>query len=251
VLALHAACLCAVWTGVLDARGQMYLALAAYAAYAINATGFLRMFRQLGIGPVQLFPPRACARHASPQRWHGIARSWPASSPCNWSRRAHPARRSVSAIPGCKVPRAVGLMANSMAALPEVARTGKRGIVDLLLNPKWYEGVRQTELHVTNTTGQVQPWVYDKLSETVMRGPAGRRRAGRRLPPSPCSQPFHRPSGPVYFQTCRATRRKFPPSNAVTCSSLHPRRSRISTIAGSSSGAMKRTGPPGYSRRGQ
>lgn len=51
-----------------------------------------------------------------------------------------------------------------------------------MLNPKWYEGmlahgyegVRQIEVHVTNTmgwsatTGQVQPWVYQKLSETFV-----------------------------------------------------------------------------------
>ena len=50
-----------------------------------------------------------------------------------------------------------------------------------LLNPKWYEsmldhgyeGVRQIEAHVTNTmgwsatTGDVAPWVYQKLSETL------------------------------------------------------------------------------------
>ena len=54
-----------------------------------------------------------------------------------------------------------------------------------MLNPKWYEGllkngyegVRQIELHVTNTmgwsatTGQVQPWVYQKLTETFMLDP--------------------------------------------------------------------------------
>ena len=51
-----------------------------------------------------------------------------------------------------------------------------------MLNPKWYEGmlehgyegVRQIEVHVTNTmgwsatTGQVQPWVYQQLTETFM-----------------------------------------------------------------------------------
>jgi magnesium chelatase subunit H len=51
-----------------------------------------------------------------------------------------------------------------------------------MLNPKWYEGmlehgyegVRQIEVHITNTmgwsatTGQVAPWVYEKLSETFM-----------------------------------------------------------------------------------
>jgi magnesium chelatase subunit H len=51
-----------------------------------------------------------------------------------------------------------------------------------MLNPKWYEGmlkhgyegVRQIEVHVTNTmgwsatTGQVAPWVYQRLSETFV-----------------------------------------------------------------------------------
>ena len=49
-----------------------------------------------------------------------------------------------------------------------------------MLNPKWYEGmlkhgyegVRQIETHVTNTmgwsatTGQVEPWVYQRLTQT-------------------------------------------------------------------------------------
>jgi magnesium chelatase subunit H len=51
-----------------------------------------------------------------------------------------------------------------------------------MLNPKWYEGmlkhgyegVRQIEVHVTNTlgwsatTGQVAPWVYHQLTQTFM-----------------------------------------------------------------------------------
>jgi magnesium chelatase subunit H len=59
-----------------------------------------------------------------------------------------------------------------------------------MLNPKWYEGmlqhgyegVRQIEVHVTNTmgwsatTGQVQPWVYQQLSETFVLDPAMRER---------------------------------------------------------------------------
>jgi magnesium chelatase subunit H len=59
-----------------------------------------------------------------------------------------------------------------------------------MLNPKWfegmlksgYEGVRQIEVHVTNTmgwsatTGQVQPWVYKQLSETFMLDPEMRKR---------------------------------------------------------------------------
>jgi magnesium chelatase subunit H len=58
------------------------------------------------------------------------------------------------------------------------------------LNPKWYEGmlehgyegVRQIEVHVTNTmgwsatTGQVQPWVYQQLSETFVLDPQMRNR---------------------------------------------------------------------------
>ncbi|MGJ7613998.1 MULTISPECIES: magnesium chelatase subunit H [unclassified Variovorax] len=59
-----------------------------------------------------------------------------------------------------------------------------------MLNPKWYEGmlkhgyegVRQLEVHVTNTMGwsattsQVQPWVYQQLSETFVLDPAMRSR---------------------------------------------------------------------------
>ncbi len=45
VLALHTAYLAALATGWLDARGQMALALAAYAAYVINASQFLLKLR--------------------------------------------------------------------------------------------------------------------------------------------------------------------------------------------------------------
>ncbi|GAP34386.1 protoporphyrin IX Mg-chelatase, subunit H [Piscinibacter sakaiensis] len=59
-----------------------------------------------------------------------------------------------------------------------------------MLNPKWveglldhgYEGVRQIEQHLTNTlgwsatTGQVQPWVYQQISETFVLDPAMRER---------------------------------------------------------------------------
>ena len=65
-----------------------------------------------------------------------------------------------------------------------------------MLNPKWYEGmlehgyegVRQIEVHVTNTmgwsatTGQVQPWVYQELSETFMLDPAMRERLAKLNP---------------------------------------------------------------------
>ena len=65
-----------------------------------------------------------------------------------------------------------------------------------MLNPKWYEGmlkhgyegVRQIEVHVTNTmgwsatTGQVQPWVYQQLSETFVLDPAMRERLSKLNP---------------------------------------------------------------------
>jgi magnesium chelatase subunit H len=65
-----------------------------------------------------------------------------------------------------------------------------------MLNPKWYEGmlehgyegVRQIELHLTNTlgwsatTGQVQPWVYKQLTDTFLLDPAMRERLARLNP---------------------------------------------------------------------
>jgi 3-vinyl bacteriochlorophyllide hydratase len=45
VLALHAAYVVAVWQGWGDAQWQMMLALAAYAAYVINAGQFLLKLR--------------------------------------------------------------------------------------------------------------------------------------------------------------------------------------------------------------
>jgi 3-vinyl bacteriochlorophyllide hydratase len=45
VLALHTAYLVALFTGALDARQQMLLALAAYATYVINATQFVLKLR--------------------------------------------------------------------------------------------------------------------------------------------------------------------------------------------------------------
>ena len=65
-----------------------------------------------------------------------------------------------------------------------------------VLNPKWYEsvlehgfeGVRQIESHVTNTmgwsatTGQVAPWVYQKLSETFILDEEMRKRLAKLNP---------------------------------------------------------------------
>jgi magnesium chelatase subunit H len=65
-----------------------------------------------------------------------------------------------------------------------------------MLNPKWYEGmlkhgyegVRQIEVHLTNTmgwsatTGQVQPWVYKQLTDTFVLDPAMRERLAKLNP---------------------------------------------------------------------
>ena len=50
VLALHTACLIAMFTGWLDARSQMLLALAAYTSYVINAAQFLLKLRAARLG---------------------------------------------------------------------------------------------------------------------------------------------------------------------------------------------------------
>ena len=50
VLALHTAYLVALFTGALGARGQMLLALAAYATYVINATQFILKLRAARLG---------------------------------------------------------------------------------------------------------------------------------------------------------------------------------------------------------
>jgi magnesium chelatase subunit H len=65
-----------------------------------------------------------------------------------------------------------------------------------MLNPKWYEGmlkhgyegVRQIEVHVTNTmgwsatTGQVEPWVYEQITRTFVLDPEMRARLTRLNP---------------------------------------------------------------------
>jgi magnesium chelatase subunit H len=64
------------------------------------------------------------------------------------------------------------------------------------LNPKFYdlllehghEGVRQIEAHITNTmgwsatTGEVQPWIYQRLSETFVLDPEMRERLASQNP---------------------------------------------------------------------
>jgi 3-vinyl bacteriochlorophyllide hydratase len=53
VLALHTAYLFALITGALDARHQLYIALAAYAAYVFNATQFVLKLRAARLDAVQ------------------------------------------------------------------------------------------------------------------------------------------------------------------------------------------------------
>ena len=53
VLALHTAYLAALFTGALEPRGQMLLALAAYAAYVVNAAQFLLKLRAARLDEAQ------------------------------------------------------------------------------------------------------------------------------------------------------------------------------------------------------
>jgi magnesium chelatase subunit H len=94
-----------------------------------------------------------------------------------------------------------------------------------MLNPKWYEamlshgyeGVRHIESHVTNTmgwsatTGQVQPWVYQKLSETFVLDAAMRDRLARLNPAA---------SAKVANRLLEASRRRFWQPDAATLAAL-------------------------------
>ncbi len=94
-----------------------------------------------------------------------------------------------------------------------------------MLNPKWYEGmlahgyegVRQIEVHVTNTmgwsatTGQVQPWVYQQLSETFMLDPAMRDRLAKLNPTA---------SARVANRLLEASQRKFWQPDTETLAAL-------------------------------
>jgi 3-vinyl bacteriochlorophyllide hydratase len=66
VLALHTAYLVALWTGALEPQHQMYLALAAYAAYVINAAQFLLKLRAARLeASADVVPTRALAAGAA------------------------------------------------------------------------------------------------------------------------------------------------------------------------------------------
>jgi magnesium chelatase subunit H len=94
-----------------------------------------------------------------------------------------------------------------------------------MLNPKWYEGmlkhgyegVRQIEVHITNTmgwsatTGQVQPWVYQQLSETFMLDPEMRDRLAKLNPTA---------SARVANRLLEASERKYWQPSAATLDAL-------------------------------
>ena len=94
-----------------------------------------------------------------------------------------------------------------------------------MLNPKWYEGmlehgyegVRQIEVHITNTmgwsatTGQVQPWVYQQLTETFLLDPAMRERLAKLNPTA---------SAKVANRLLEASERKFWEPDAATLDAL-------------------------------
>jgi magnesium chelatase subunit H len=93
------------------------------------------------------------------------------------------------------------------------------------LNPKWYEGmlehgyegVRQIEVHVTNTmgwsatTGEVQPWVYQQISQTFILDPQMRARLAKLNPTA---------SAKVANRLLEASERKFWQPDAATLAAL-------------------------------
>jgi 3-vinyl bacteriochlorophyllide hydratase len=64
VIALHTAYLGALFTGALGTRGQLLLALAAFAAYAINATQFILKLRAARLSDPSAAPTQEFARSA-------------------------------------------------------------------------------------------------------------------------------------------------------------------------------------------
>jgi 3-vinyl bacteriochlorophyllide hydratase len=59
VIALHTAYLAALWYGFLDATGQMFLALAAYFTYVVNAAQFLLKLRAARLDEARGLPLQA------------------------------------------------------------------------------------------------------------------------------------------------------------------------------------------------
>lgn len=75
VLALHSAYLLALVTGWLDVRAQMWLALAAYATYVINAAQFLLKLRQARLQG-EAAPATASVATPTDEAWPPASRSY-------------------------------------------------------------------------------------------------------------------------------------------------------------------------------
>mgnify|MGYP001765187222 CR=1 FL=1 len=90
--------------------------------------------------------------------------------------------RAVSRAKGGDIPVYIGDQTRGSGVVRTLAEQVAVETRTRMLNPKWYEGmlahgyegVRQIEVHVTNTmgwsatTGQVAPWVYQRLTETYI-----------------------------------------------------------------------------------
>ena len=90
--------------------------------------------------------------------------------------------RAVGRARGTEVPVFIGDQTTGEGTVRTLAEQVALETRTRMLNPKWYEGmlahgyegVRQIEIHVTNTmgwsatTGQVAPWVYQRLTETYI-----------------------------------------------------------------------------------
>jgi magnesium chelatase subunit H len=98
--------------------------------------------------------------------------------------------RAVARSKGQDIPVYIGDQTRGGGAVRTLAEQVALETRTRMLNPKWYEGmldhgyegVRQIEVHVTNTmgwsatTGQVAPWVYQRLTETFVLDKAMRDR---------------------------------------------------------------------------
>jgi magnesium chelatase subunit H len=90
--------------------------------------------------------------------------------------------RAVGRARGTEIPVYIGDQTTGEGTVRTLAEQVALETRTRMLNPKWYEGmlahgyegVRQIETHVTNTmgwsatTGQVAPWVYQRLTETYV-----------------------------------------------------------------------------------
>ena len=98
--------------------------------------------------------------------------------------------RAATRAGGKKVPVYIGDQTKGEGAVRTLGEQVALETRTRMLNPKWYEGmlkhgyegVRQIEEHVRNTvgwsatTGQVDPWVYQQLTQTYMLDPVMRER---------------------------------------------------------------------------